>query len=173
MRLWTRAARDIAGEWREAADPFAHFVWQHFVNSEDVYGCHLWWKNKDGVEQDSATLPWPSERSRKKLTIEIIRRHIAFPAMGSIIGLHTTSPDNESRWFAFDFDAHGEGDLSELARVNLAAVMIIRDRLISLDGRLAQVTQRLVTLELEINETRVRFTETIRDLKLAEPLPPL
>lgn len=48
----------------------------------------------------------------------------------------------------------------------------LSDRLISLDSRLAQVNQRLVALELEINENRVRFSETIRDLKLTEPLPP-
>lgn len=44
-------------------------------------------------------------------------------------------------------------------------------RLAELDGKLATVSKRLVELELGISERQVRFTETVRDLVLAQPLP--
>jgi hypothetical protein len=45
-------------------------------------------------------------------------------------------------------------------------------RLAQLDTRLAELGKRLVELELSLSERRVRFTELLRDVKLAAPLPP-
>ena len=45
-------------------------------------------------------------------------------------------------------------------------------RLTTLDKRNAELTQRAVELELEQNELSVRFNDGIRELHLAQPLPP-
>ncbi len=59
--------------------------------------------------------------------------------------------------------ARNRGGVDEL-RKQLA------DRLADFDTRLAKVTQRIVELDLQLNEDRVRFEETLRDVKLSSAL---
>jgi hypothetical protein len=57
----------------------------------------------------SETRPPRELRGAVLLTIEVIERHFAGRDVGDLIGLHTTSPQNTSRWFCIDIDYHGGG----------------------------------------------------------------
>jgi DNA anti-recombination protein RmuC len=75
-------------------------------------------------------------------------------------------------------------DAAEQARASLRAISRNRggsvdelrkkltERLTELEKRLAETANKLVEQDLKANELRVRFDEAVRDLKLAEPLPP-
>src|SRR5262249_47216394 len=56
---------------------------------------------------NSWTAPLPSERGRVSLTLDVLRRHFAATAPEHVIGLHTTSQENTSRWGAIEVDWHG------------------------------------------------------------------
>jgi hypothetical protein len=65
--------------------------------------------------------------------------------------------------------------LKSIERNKGAAVEDLRKKLTvklaELEGRLGDTSNQLVEIDLKANETKVRFDEIIRDLKLAEPLP--
>jgi hypothetical protein len=63
----------------------------------------------------------PSRRGREFLTEAMLARHFAGSRRGDIVGLHTTSTDNKSRWGAFE--VHWHGPTSPAPAVNLAAAL--------------------------------------------------
>jgi hypothetical protein len=54
------------------------------------------------------TKPAIKDRGKKFLTEGILAGHFAGRDVGHLIGLHSTSPENTSRWGALDIDWHGD-----------------------------------------------------------------
>jgi hypothetical protein len=74
-----------------------------------------------GVLGKVTTRPLPSARGQVDLTPAILAQHFRATAPEHIVGLHTTSPDNLSRWGAVEVDRHGDGGNTREA--NLAAAL--------------------------------------------------
>jgi hypothetical protein len=85
---WTRRTRELA-----------HWTWG-YVNRTDVWGGY--------TASGQVTRPPKKKRGQVFLTEDILVRHFAANRPLDIVGLHTTSPDNTSRWGAVDIDWHGE-----------------------------------------------------------------
>jgi hypothetical protein len=151
--------RQIKGQasdaWRTGADELAEWAWRLLVNRVDVWGGYipLYCRAELGKV---TTRPRKKDRGKAYLTPVILRRHFAATVPELVVGLHSTSPDNTSRWGAVDIDAHGEGGNSP--EVNLAAAM----------AWCAALTDRgfrpLLTTSDECGGLHLRFV-------LAEPVP--
>jgi hypothetical protein len=89
---------DKAGEsWRVHAAVLAHWARQRLVNRVDVRGGY----RLSGV---------PVTR-RGNVSLKVLERHFSAADASAIVGLHSSSADNEGRWCAIDIDAHGVDDL--------------------------------------------------------------
>jgi hypothetical protein len=105
------------GAWAARAAKLADWAWSRLVNRTDVWGTYTppeergqVYRGADGKEKKvpgSWTAPARSQRGRVSLTLERLRRHFAATAPRDVIGLHTTSPQNTSRWGAAEVDWHG------------------------------------------------------------------
>lgn len=107
--------------WAPRAGPLADHALEYLVNRRDVWGQYLEperrYRNQHGemVKQFTA----PAKRSRGNVTLQ--RRDVERHFRGDIVlGLHTTSTADTSRWLGFDFDNHGGG--AESFRQNLQLV---------------------------------------------------
>jgi hypothetical protein len=119
-----------AGAWSARAAELARWTWP-FVNRVDVWGGYRPLHERGREYTNAAgevkklgaptTRPAPSRRGQILLTEEILTRHYASGRLQDIVGLHTTSPDNTSRWGLGDIDRHGEG--STAPEVNQAAAL--------------------------------------------------
>jgi hypothetical protein len=112
-----------AAAWAARAGDLAEWVWRLLINRVDVWGRYR--------SEDTYTAPAVASRGRVFLTEADVTRHFRPARRGDILGLHTTSPQNQSRWFAIDIDCHGPGGNDPAA--NLAAALArllrkIRDR---------------------------------------------
>jgi hypothetical protein len=67
------------------------------------------------------TRPAPSRRGREFLTADVLARHFAGFRRDELVGLHSTSPENSSKWGAIDIDWHGP--TSTAPEVNLRAAL--------------------------------------------------
>lgn len=114
-----KAARPDAEAWRRRAPELATWL-SRLVNRIDVWGGY------DPVR----TSPRKEFRGKLALNDQILQGHFRARLSRDIIGLHTTSPENTSRFGAIEVDNHD--DESEVAHRNLTAILAWRDRLIEL-----------------------------------------
>jgi hypothetical protein len=110
----------------------AAWTWTTLVNRTDVWGGyrppHL--REPGNPNSKIWTKPAKKDRGRTLLTEPVFARHYAGRDVGHLIGLHSTSPANTSRWGAVDIDCHGP--TSTPPEVNLAAALAWYGRLASL-----------------------------------------
>lgn len=109
--------------WRANADALAAFTFAHFPNRSDLwgaYGSHGAW-----------TAPAKDRRGHEMLTEERLARHFRGWSRLDVIGLHTSSPEQTSRFAGVDFDAHTDDELRQrlLARQNLQAAARTKETL--------------------------------------------
>jgi putative DNA primase/helicase len=103
----------------------------HLVNRTDVWGGYRppHERGKEYLKKNGAkgklgsqtTRPAPSRRGQILLTEEVIVRHYVGRLAEHVIGLHSTSPANTSRWAATDIDWHGPA--STAPEINLKAAL--------------------------------------------------
>jgi len=115
-----REGRDslIAATWRESAEQVARFVWKNLVNRTDVWGSYRVFleRGKEYIDASgqtkkcgtATTRPAKKERGRVALTPGKITRHFMPVSPADLVGLHSTSQENTSRWGAVEIDWHGE-----------------------------------------------------------------
>ena len=98
----------IASEWRERAKELAEWSMQHMVNRTDVWGRYLAknQRNKGGVRNNAITAPFREERGKVFLNATSLEKHYKARKVSGILGVHSTSSDNTSRWLAIDIDLH-------------------------------------------------------------------
>jgi hypothetical protein len=82
------------------------------VNRADVWGRY-------GAES-TYTAPRVALRGQVFLTEADVARHFRATGRDDILGLHTTSQDNLSRWLAVDIDQHGPGGNDPTANLSAA-----------------------------------------------------
>jgi hypothetical protein len=126
-----------AAAWAQRAGDLARWAWERLVNRCDVWGGYVDEADREKIVTFAdgttgalgKTLTRPAVRQRGKvfLTREIIARHFRAAAPRDVIGLHTTSPENTSRWGGPEVDWHGPESTSPA--VNLAAAMAWHERL--------------------------------------------
>ncbi len=119
----------IADEWRSRADVLAHWAMDHLVNRRDVWGQYVPMSRRtvsaSGRVSSALTLPAPGRRGEDMVTLEKLARHFRGADVGHVIGLHSASAENTSRWLAIDIDLHDPGadDASEIAGRNYVAAL--------------------------------------------------
>jgi hypothetical protein len=109
--------------WAAHAAELASWTLAHLVNRKDVWGGY--YAGPEGTCQ--TTRPRVVDRGRVLLTPDVLLRHFAATYANHVVGLHTTSPDNTSRWAGVDIDCHGDGGSDPAA--NLRAALAWYDRL--------------------------------------------
>jgi hypothetical protein len=120
----------IAEVWKRRAPTLAAWAWERLVNRRDVWGAYrpLRERGKQYEKPDGTlatlstqtTRPRLHRRGKDFLTPSLLRRHFE-GGDGWITGLHSTSPDNTSKWGGVDLDWHGPD--STTPEVNLAAAL--------------------------------------------------
>jgi hypothetical protein len=121
------ASKASSAAWRVHADALAVWAQRLLVNRTDVWGGYnpLELRGQEYTRRDgttgkygnSTTRPAPSMRGTIELTSEVIARHFRGERHEHIIGLHSTSPNNMSRWGAIDIDKHGNTGNAEANRL--------------------------------------------------------
>jgi hypothetical protein len=108
---WIRRADDLA-EWAE-----------RWVNRTDCWGAYtaIHKRGKQYIKDGRPAVIGPSFTRKGTLTTWQLRRHFRATAPEHVIGLHTTAPDNTSRWGKIDIDQHG--DTPVVPEANLAAAL--------------------------------------------------
>jgi hypothetical protein len=109
----------------------AHWALSRLVNRADAWGTYspqerrgLEYRRRDGI---LAVVP-VNYTAKGVLTAGLLARHFRGRCAEHILGLHTTSTDNRSRWGAVDIDQHG--DQSPDPAKNLAAALAWYDELV-------------------------------------------
>jgi hypothetical protein len=92
---------DAGTAWRAHAEALADWTWDRLVNRTDVWGAY--------GTAGTWTAPAKAERGHVLLMPGTLARHFRGQRRTHIIGLHSTSPENTSRWGGIDIDKHGEG----------------------------------------------------------------
>jgi hypothetical protein len=122
--------------WRCRAADLAAWAWSGLVNRSDAWGGYQPLDERGKVLPDgrplgtTTTRPARALRGKVLLTPDVLVRHFAGLRPEHVVGLHTTSPENTSRWGAVEVDWHGP--LSTAPEVNLAAGLGWYDRLAGL-----------------------------------------
>jgi hypothetical protein len=114
----SKSSSIIQSAWAARADELAAWAWERLVNRTDVWGAYTApaergrkYVNGDGMEKEvpaSCTAPPIKRRGKDNLTLQTLKRHFRSARPEDVIGLHTTSPDNTSKWGALEIDRHGE-----------------------------------------------------------------
>src|SRR5262245_16478720 len=107
--------------WADYADELAAWFWAHLVNRTDVWGGYLPLVFRGQGGDKTVTKPRVALRGQVRLTPGVLVRHARGRDAGQVAGLHSTSPDNTSRWGALDIDAHDGGNADPAT--NLAAAL--------------------------------------------------
>ncbi len=142
----------IGNEWRERAPELAEWTLKTLVNRTDVWGRYLSkrtrQRNQETLDQNEVdrllsepqgrdvnhaiTAPFRDERGKVFLGLSSLEKHFRTRDVGGVLGLHSTSIDLTSRWFAIDIDLHDSEELSVTAEGNFAAAKFWRGRLVDL-----------------------------------------
>lgn len=132
-----RRQNAIAAFWRARADELAAWTWGMLVNRTDAWGGYRpleevgkEYTRRDGTRGklgSQTTRPLPYRRGREFLTEATLARHFAATGRADIVGLHSTSPENTSRWGGIDIDWHGPA--STAPEVNWRAALAWYERL--------------------------------------------
>ena len=88
------------------ANDLAACVDARMVNRRDVWGAYVAPARREPSKQYTFTAPGLQRRGSTSLDPWRIARHLRGTSHGDVLGLHSTSADDRSRWGAFDFDAH-------------------------------------------------------------------
>lgn len=104
------SSEDAAG-WRAHADALAAFAMATLPNRTDVWGVYVAPPHR-ATWGKVLTAPRRARRGLDFLTASVLAQHFRADDLGHVIGLHTTSPDNTSRWGGLDFDVHEEGGIA-------------------------------------------------------------
>ena len=96
---------------------------KHLVNRTDVWGRYLARKYRKGPvgRNNAITAPFRDERGKVFLNESSLEKHYRTKSPGGVLGLHSSSADYTSRWFAIDVDLHDDLDLSISPEGNFAA----------------------------------------------------
>lgn len=119
----------IADEWRSRADPLARWAMDNLVNRRDVWGQYVPMNRRkvapNGRVSAALTLPAADRRGEDMVTLDKLARHFRGADVGHVIGLHSSSAENTSRWLAIDIDLHDPGaeEAGEIAARNYAAAL--------------------------------------------------
>ena len=109
-------------------------VWGGYVDEQDR-GKPL----KDGKKLDKVlTRPAVKLRGKVFLTESVLADHFRAERPSQVVGLHTTSPENTSRWAAVEVDWHGPD--STAPEVNLAAALAWYEELTALGLRVLRTS---------------------------------
>ncbi|MDC0175570.1 hypothetical protein OAJ60_01425 [Planctomycetaceae bacterium] len=111
--------RTNSREWRRHATELANWTMTRLVNRTDVFGRY----RKDGR---AFTAPPKRQRGHQFLTRDCLDLHY-HGGSGDLIGLHTTSRLNTSKWGAIDIDRKDESGPAK--KTTEAAAIGFRDRL--------------------------------------------
>jgi hypothetical protein len=124
------AAAGAAGAiWAARAGDLAHWTWKRLVNRVDVWGAYQPLARR-AERGNSWTAPAIKDRGQRALNPSTLVRHFRGRAPEHVIGLHSTSPANNSSWGALDIDKH-EGGQADPDK-NLAAALAWYDKLAAL-----------------------------------------
>jgi hypothetical protein len=96
-----------AQPWIDRAAELAAWAMRRLTNRHDAWGAYWQEQTPDGWVTRQTTCPHTRDRCKRHLTEQILARHFAATDTHAVIGLHTTSPENRSRWGAVDIDWHG------------------------------------------------------------------
>jgi putative DNA primase/helicase len=126
--------------WSSSAKELASWAWRYLVNRTDVWGGYNALADRDNTYTaadgqvkklgPTTTRPPIKRRGQLLLTEDTLRWHFRANAPESVVGLHTTSPENMSKWGAIEVDYHDENSPS--ADVNVAAALAWYNRLCEL-----------------------------------------
>jgi hypothetical protein len=126
--VWVTTAGDNPGSdpgiaWRNAADRLAAWA-ERFVNRWDCWGGYRppeeW--GRPFTRPDGTTGELGQTTTRKgQLVRGVLVRHFRGRCRADLMGLHSTAPNNTSRWGAVDVDWHGS--TSTAPAINLRAAM--------------------------------------------------
>jgi hypothetical protein len=106
--------------WRQRAADLARWTSATLLNRADVWGAYLSLHRRKPGKSSIYTAPALKDRGKRFLTEGTIARHFAGSNQGHLIGLHSTSPENTSRWGAADIDWHGAGSSDPAANLTAA-----------------------------------------------------
>lgn len=117
--------RDLVNEaegWSAFAPELAAFLLDRLPNRFDVWGAYIP-ENRRIVDKPTVwTAPAKTRRGVEQLSVQHLAQHFTARHAGDVIGLHTTGPENTSRWFGLDFDVHDEcGDAIDAQREAVGA----------------------------------------------------
>jgi hypothetical protein len=111
----------------------ARWVFARLVNRTDVWGGYWREQTADGPRTHPTTRPNPRDRGKALLTQGVLAQHFRACEPRHVVGLHSTSPNNTSKWAAVDLDWHGP--TSTAPETNLAAALHWYDALRGLGFR--------------------------------------
>ncbi len=120
-------AQVIGKEWKSRSRELADWAFERLVNRKDVWGQYTTPTAKEKLEgrkkYKALTLPQKSMRGKDMVTLEKLTRHFGSMKRNHLIGLHSASPQNTSKWMAIDIDLHEPDAVSaeDEARRNFAA----------------------------------------------------
>jgi hypothetical protein len=123
----------IRAAWAEKAKDLAQWAMRLLVNRTDAWGAYVDAKDRGKVLNDGkelgSTLTRPGRRQRGKVFLDetILQEHFRANRSSSVVGLHTTSLENTSRWAAAEIDWHGP--TSTAPEINVAAAIAWHKRL--------------------------------------------
>lgn len=113
----------IAEEWQRYSPDLAEWAMECLVNRRDVWSQYTVSNGKISV----VMLPIPERRKAgtDMVTLHKLQRHFAGRQPGHLIGLHSISDHQTSKWFAIDVDLHDETAINadEMAQANFTACL--------------------------------------------------
>jgi hypothetical protein len=128
----------VAHAWAGRKEALADWALARLVNRFDCWGSYnpleeigRKYSKEDGSEGEigaQTARPWMYQRGKVFLSCYHLRNHFAGLRREHIVGLHSTSPENVSRWGGLDIDHHGPKSTS--AEVNWAAALAWYDVLV-------------------------------------------
>jgi hypothetical protein len=126
-------SKNIVAAWQKRADWLARWTLSHLVNRHDLWGRYFPLEKRSpgphGEPIISRLAPSsPKKRGVLQLSERALIRHYRGADVGDLIGLHSASGNNHSRWMAIDLDRHNK-DITPLD--NLRAATHWQDELIS------------------------------------------
>lgn len=122
-----------ADSWASAATSLGEFFDTNLVNRRDVWGAYIATDRREAGKQSTYTAPSLTRRGTDTLDVWRVAHHFAGGSTGHVIGLHSTSPSDTSRWGAFDFDVH-ENQSPEFVDRLLSAALDIAARIVNAGG---------------------------------------
>jgi hypothetical protein len=128
---------DVAGAWAARSAELAAWAARRLVNRADVYGGYHALADRDkiitradgtrGPLGATTTRPARALRGQVWLTATDLEQHFCATGPEHVVGLHTTHPDNTSKWGAVEVDWHGP--TSTAPEVNWRAALAWFERL--------------------------------------------